>query len=166
FSPVGVLMTDTPLFDAVTASVSSLTDVVFRYPHLLINTVLTAAAVAGELEDQFVRCARPHQKPIQRCALVRWFSCQRRNSRNSASRCSCVNPATAGLCPFRKAANSPLSPCASATSLGRMRLSISSAGAQRIQPGTLAARLTSRHFGWRGGSRNLSHLVNRFSTNR
>src|SRR5215831_8260562 len=60
FSPVGVLMTDTPLFDAVTASVSSLTDVVFGYPHLLINTVLTAAAVAGELEDcSSVRTVRP-----------------------------------------------------------------------------------------------------------
>src|SRR5262245_60963943 len=36
---------------------------------------------------------------------------------------------------------------------------------QRVQPGTVAARLTSRHFGWRWGSKNLSHLVKRASVN-
>src|SRR5262249_36241599 len=67
---------------------------------------------------------------------------------------------------FRKAEKSLLAICGSTASFGRIRRNISSATAQRVQPGTVAARLTSRHFGCRVGSRNLSQLVKRRSTNR
>src|SRR3984893_16908093 len=99
------------------------------------------------------------------CAMARCFSRHCKKSRNSDSRCSSVKLGGNALL-LRNAANSPLVGCSSAASFERIRLSISSATPQRVQPGTLAARLTSRHCGWRGGSRNLSHLVNRERTNR
>src|SRR5215208_2527023 len=39
------------------------------------------------------------------------------------------------------------------------------AGSKRRQPGTSAARLTSCHFGWRGGLRNSSNCPKNASTN-
>src|SRR3984893_12604507 len=97
------------------------------------------------------------------CPMARCFSRHCKKSRNSDSRCSSVRFAGTDTLLLRNAANSPLVGCSSASSFERIRLSISSATPQRVQPGTLAARLTSRHFGWRGGSRNLFHLVKRDS---
>src|SRR5262249_32666256 len=77
----------------------------------------------------------------------------------------CVKFAAGEPLSFRKAEKSLLATCGSTASFGRRR-NISSATAQRVQPGTVAARLTSRHFGCRVGSRNLSQLVKRRSPNR
>ena len=47
-----------------------------------------------------------------------------------------------------------------------MRCSISSDTLNRVQPGTVAAKFTSRHLGWNGGCTSLSQRLNRYWTNR
>src|SRR5215211_2421488 len=77
-----------------------------------------------------------------RCSFT-LLRCHLRNSPIIALRCSWVNSLSVGL----ELKKDPTS--ATVGSFRCIRLRISSATLHRVQPGTVAVRLTSRHFGWR-----------------
>ena len=97
-----------------------------------------------------------------RACCAGWFCRHSMNWRNRASRCCWLRFAAPDVV-FKNASNSALEGLSAlwAEACALRRLSMSSATLHRVQPGTVAAKLTSRHFGWRGGCWNLSHFVKR-----